>query len=221
MAALFYTQMWFRRSIEHLNTTSHLTAWKMSKYKVFSGPYFPAFGLNTERYGVSLCIQSKCGKTRTRKNFVFGHFLRSVCVTCRSFLFDFLLQIINERNRLLASALNDHYIFYVNNWLIYDLFNYFPDFTEFRTCRMQPEFDIVCCISYLATFIFTMLGKTRTQLVNYFRKFDNKKNYQKLMHDVGNKTKWRSRIFGKILNFRIYFPKSIIRVNIKILYYVK
>ena len=33
----------------------------------FSGPHFPAFGLNTERYGVSLCIQSKCGKVRTRK----------------------------------------------------------------------------------------------------------------------------------------------------------
>ena len=28
----------------------------------FSGPYFPAFGLSTERYGVSLRIQSECGK---------------------------------------------------------------------------------------------------------------------------------------------------------------
>ena len=33
----------------------------------FSGPYFPAFGLNPERHGVSLCIQSKCRKIRTRK----------------------------------------------------------------------------------------------------------------------------------------------------------
>ena len=33
-----------------------LIAWKVSKYRVFSGPYFPAFGLNPERYGVSLCI---------------------------------------------------------------------------------------------------------------------------------------------------------------------
>ena len=32
----------------------------------YSGPYFPAFGLNTERYSVSLCIQSECGKIRTR-----------------------------------------------------------------------------------------------------------------------------------------------------------
>ena len=35
------------------------TAWKVSKYGVFSGPYFPVFGLNTERYGVSLHIQSE------------------------------------------------------------------------------------------------------------------------------------------------------------------
>ena len=48
--------------------------WKVSKYGVFSGPYFPAFGLNTERYEVFLRIQSKCGKIRTRKNSVFGHF---------------------------------------------------------------------------------------------------------------------------------------------------
>ena len=29
-----------------------ITAWKMSKYGVISGPYFPVFGLNTEIYGV-------------------------------------------------------------------------------------------------------------------------------------------------------------------------
>ena len=29
-------------------------------------PYFPALGLNTERYGVSLHIQCKCGKIRIR-----------------------------------------------------------------------------------------------------------------------------------------------------------
>ena len=32
----------------------------------YSGPQFPAFGLNTERYGVSLRIQSECGKMRTK-----------------------------------------------------------------------------------------------------------------------------------------------------------
>ena len=53
------------------------TAWNVSKYGVFSRPYFPAFWLNTERYEVSLRIQSKCGKIRTRKNSVFGHISRS------------------------------------------------------------------------------------------------------------------------------------------------
>ena len=32
----------------------------------YSGPHFPAFGLSTERYGVSLRIQSECRKMRTR-----------------------------------------------------------------------------------------------------------------------------------------------------------
>ena len=61
------------------------TAWKRSKYEVVSGPYFPAFGLNTERYGVSLFIQSKCGKIHTTKNSVSGHFSRSVCVQIKIF----------------------------------------------------------------------------------------------------------------------------------------
>ena len=33
----------------------------------FSGPYLIAFGLNTERYGVLLGIQSECGKIQTGK----------------------------------------------------------------------------------------------------------------------------------------------------------
>ena len=53
------------------------TAWKVTQYGVFSGPYFPAFGLNTERYRVSLRIQFEWGKIRTRNNSVFGHFSRS------------------------------------------------------------------------------------------------------------------------------------------------
>ena len=36
-----------------------------------------AFGLNTERYEVFLHIQSECGKIRTWKNSVVGHFSRS------------------------------------------------------------------------------------------------------------------------------------------------
>ena len=33
------------------------TAWKVSKYGVFSVPYFPAFGLNTDQKKLRLCIE--------------------------------------------------------------------------------------------------------------------------------------------------------------------
>ena len=39
----------------------------MSKFEVFSGPYFPVFGLKTETYSVNLRIQSKRGKLRTTR----------------------------------------------------------------------------------------------------------------------------------------------------------
>ena len=42
-----------------------LTAWKRSKYGVFSGPYFPVFGLNTEIYAINL---------EQQKNSVIWHF---------------------------------------------------------------------------------------------------------------------------------------------------
>ena len=43
------------------------TAQKMSKYWVFSGLYFPVFGLNTEFCAVNVRIQSKCGKYRPER----------------------------------------------------------------------------------------------------------------------------------------------------------
>ena len=39
---------------------------KSVSIRSYSGLHFPTFGLNTERYGVSLRIQSECGKMRTR-----------------------------------------------------------------------------------------------------------------------------------------------------------
>ena len=52
--------------------------WETNKYKIhilcvqsvriwsYSGPHFPAFELNMDRYSVSLRIQSECRKMRTR-----------------------------------------------------------------------------------------------------------------------------------------------------------
>ena len=62
-----------------------LTAWKVSKYGVFSGLYFPVFGLNTEIYSVNLRIQSEYRKIRTRNNSVFGHFSRSAYISALFF----------------------------------------------------------------------------------------------------------------------------------------
>ena len=56
------------------------TVQKVSKYEVFSGPYFPASGLNMETYGVNVRISSKYGKIQTRKNSIYGYFSRSEMV---------------------------------------------------------------------------------------------------------------------------------------------
>ena len=42
---------------------SDYTAWKVSKYGILFGPYFPPFGLNKERYEVPL--QIKYGPEKT------------------------------------------------------------------------------------------------------------------------------------------------------------
>ena len=77
--------------------------WEVSKYGVFSGPYFPAFGLNTEFYSVNLRIQFKCGEKRIRKNSVFGHFSRSarlnVCFEyCLAFPYSFYKICLEEKS---------------------------------------------------------------------------------------------------------------------------
>ena len=49
-----------------MEKASILNCVKKVRIRSYSGPYFPAFGLNTERYCLSLRIQSECGKIRTR-----------------------------------------------------------------------------------------------------------------------------------------------------------
>ena len=66
------------RNDKNDNDDDDFTAWKACKYGVFSGPYFPVCGLNTEIYGVNLRVQSEHRKRQTRKNSVFGHFSRSI-----------------------------------------------------------------------------------------------------------------------------------------------
>ena len=53
---------WLNKSFSPISTQHCMKSVRIWSY---SGPYFPAFGLNTERYGVSFRIQSKCEKIRT------------------------------------------------------------------------------------------------------------------------------------------------------------
>ena len=62
-----------------MNLQSYLTLCEMCpNMEFFLVRIFPHSDMNTERYEESLRIQSECGKIRTRKNSVFGHFSRSV-----------------------------------------------------------------------------------------------------------------------------------------------
>ena len=80
---LIYLEKYFWSLLNSPNLTFNyffaivIIVWKVSKYRIISGPYFPVFGLNTEIYGVNICIQWEYRKIRTRNNPVFGHFSRS------------------------------------------------------------------------------------------------------------------------------------------------
>ena len=64
-------------SIDYLEQDP-FTAWKVSKYGVFSGPSFPVFGLKTEIYSKSpYSVRIQENKDQ-KKNSAFGHFSRSV-----------------------------------------------------------------------------------------------------------------------------------------------
>ena len=53
---------WFKIYVQ-----KNLHCVKSVRIRSFSGPFFPAFGLNMEGYSVSLRIQFESGKVRTRK----------------------------------------------------------------------------------------------------------------------------------------------------------
>ena len=73
-------------------TVHDLHCVKSSRIRNFSGPYFPAFVLHTERYGVSLRIQSECGKIRTRKTLNIDTF-RAVLNSATDILLAVFLKI--------------------------------------------------------------------------------------------------------------------------------
>ena len=75
-----------------LNLLSGQLHWvKSVQIRSFSGPYFPAFGLNTERYGVSLSVFSpNAGKYGSE----LAPYLDTFHVDCVKALINFFLRII-------------------------------------------------------------------------------------------------------------------------------
>ena len=52
----------------------------------YSAPHLPAFRLNTDRYGVSLCIHSECGKMWTRITPNADSFYAVLCFCQESYI---------------------------------------------------------------------------------------------------------------------------------------
>ena len=67
---LYINQLWNQSLLNKLCLLKQYTSLlrqKCSNLKIFSSPYFPVFGLNTEVYLVNLSIQSEYEKRKTRK----------------------------------------------------------------------------------------------------------------------------------------------------------
>ena len=78
---------------------------KSVRIRSYSGPYFPAFAINTERYFVSLRINSECGKIWTRMTpntdtfYAVTHpsiLLIKEKTKCKANSFDFVLATVND-----------------------------------------------------------------------------------------------------------------------------
>ena len=82
----------------HCADMGTLLLFDFAVHEIFSGPYFPAFGLNTERHFISLRTQSECRKIGTRKNSVFGHISHGVVVS------NFLITFISYMNKSYKNA---------------------------------------------------------------------------------------------------------------------
>ena len=68
--------------------TNNFFCVKSVSIRSYSGPHFPAFGLNTDRYGVSLRIYSECGKMwiRITPNTDTFHAVFNCLIAIRNFM---------------------------------------------------------------------------------------------------------------------------------------
>ena len=97
-------------------------------------PYFPAFGLNTERYFVSLRILSKC-RANTGK---YGLEITPYLDTFRAVL---LLQDCSSRSGLMSLSLGETFIVFTSYWLL-SVWPFAFAFTNWRMIEITNRFEI-------------------------------------------------------------------------------
>ena len=97
-------------------------------------PCFPAFGLNTWRHGVSLQIQSECGKIRTRitPNMDTFHAVLVAYHVCLYIRFEKKLQINQQLVTLFHLLINNQSHFFI--------FQRFVSPKVIRTYKLRHEF---------------------------------------------------------------------------------
>ena len=81
--------------LSNATENSELYCVKSVRIRSFSGPYFLAFGLNTERYSVSLRIQFECKKIRTRKILNTDTFYRVLLFIMIKKYIEFILLLLS------------------------------------------------------------------------------------------------------------------------------
>ena len=85
----------------------------------FSGPCFRAFGLHTEKFEVSLRLQSKCEKIKTRKtpytdnfNAIYSNCFVTIVIIFKISVNDFLLMIFENTKYFKMWNWNFYRVFY-------------------------------------------------------------------------------------------------------------
>ena len=114
------------------------TVWKVSKYGVIYGSYFPVFKLNTDMYRVNLRIQSEYRKTRTRNNLMWTLFTQ-----CK-----YYAKLFQIRSLLLSKLLP----------LLFLRFFQKRDASECRTHKvfgLRPVFNSMKVYNLLSVHMFT------------------------------------------------------------------
>ena len=76
----------------------------MSRYGVFSGPYFPIFGLNTDIYGVNLKFGRNTGKYGPEKTPYLDIFY-TVKISPRILFLVVHIQTLNKKLKLIGGAI--------------------------------------------------------------------------------------------------------------------